>query len=103
MENSLGVFSWEYDRARQTGVTRIYQRVSAQYAWICTYFGADVGQGVKANQAYDGPSSTTTFLGRFQVSLLPNSNATLCMLNRQRELTLPRSTAAPTAASFTYF
>jgi hypothetical protein len=30
------------------------QRVSALYPWICTYFGADAGTGVKANQAYDG-------------------------------------------------
>ena len=46
-----------------------------------------------------GPSSTTTILGRFQVSL----PKTLCMLNRQRERTLPRPTVAPTATSSTYF
>ena len=32
-------------------------------------------------------------------SPLPNSHETLCMLTRQRELTLPRPTAAPTATS----
>ena len=32
----------------------------------------------------------------------PNSNETLCMLNRQRELTPPRPTAAPTATSSMY-
>ena len=34
-------------------------------------------------------------------SSLPNSNDTLCMLNRQRELTVSHSTAAPTAPSST--
>ena len=37
----------------------------------------------------------------FQVSL-PDSNEPLCMLNHQRELTLPRLTAAPTATSSAY-
>ena len=32
-------------------------------------------------------------------SSLPYSNQTFCMLNRQRELTLLRSTATPTATS----
>ena len=36
-------------------------------------------------------------------SSLPDSNEILCMLNRQRELTLPRPTAAPTATSSTGF
>jgi hypothetical protein len=27
MDNSLGIFSWEYDPVRKTGVTRMYQRV----------------------------------------------------------------------------
>ena len=40
-------------------------------------------------------------LGMFSSSL-PDSNETLCMSNRQRELTLPRATAAPTATSSTY-
>ena len=35
-------------------------------------------------------------------SSLPNSNETLCMLNRQRELTLRRSTAAPTVTGSAY-
>ena len=34
---------------------------------------------------------------------LPDSNETLCMLNRQRELTLPRPTAAPTATQLRVF
>ena len=37
----------------------------------------------------------------FQVSL-PDSNETLCMFNRQRELTLPRLTAAFTGTSSAY-
>ena len=40
-------------------------------------------------------------LGLFSSSL-QNSNETFCMLNRQRELTLPRLTAAPTATSCAY-
>ena len=38
----------------------------------------------------------------FQASL-PDSNETLCTLNRQRELTLPRLTAAPTATKSAWF
>ena len=46
----------------------------------------------------DGPSSTTTILGSY-ASALPDSNATFCVLNRQRRLTLPSPTAAPAATS----
>ena len=49
-----------------------------------------------------GPSSTTTILGEFR-SPLPDSNEPLRMLNRQREVTLPRLTAAFTATSYAYF
>ena len=41
-------------------------------------------------------------LGMFFKSCLPNSNETLRMLNRQRELTLSHPTVAPTATSSTY-
>ena len=41
---------------------------------------------------------TTRILGYFP-GALPDSNETLCMLNRQRELPLPRPTTAPTATS----
>ena len=47
-------------------------------------------------------TATTTILGRVQVSL-PNSDETPCVLDRQRELTLPRPTAAPTVTSSTCF
>ena len=40
-------------------------------------------------------------LGWF-LSSLPDSNETLCMLNRQRELTLSHPTVAPTATSRTF-
>ena len=43
----------------------------------------------------------TTILGYFSSSL-PDSNEPLCVLNRQRELALPRLTAAPTATSSAY-
>ena len=48
-----------------------------------------------------GPSSTTTILGKFPSSL-PDSNEPFCMLNRHRELPLPRLPAAPTATSSAY-
>jgi hypothetical protein len=38
-----------------------YQRVSHDYPWLCTYFGADIGQGVKANQAIE----KTVLFGHF--------------------------------------
>lgn len=40
-------------------MTRLYTRVSEAYPWICAYFGADAGRGVKANQAYDGRGMMT--------------------------------------------
>lgn len=51
MDADLGIWSWRYDEEQEKGIVRIYQRVSKDYPWLCTYFGADVGQGVKANQA----------------------------------------------------
>ena len=48
-----------------------------------------------------GPSSTTTILSYFS-SFLPDSNEPLCVSNRQRELTLPRLTAAFTGTSSAY-
>ena len=74
MNQSLGVWSWSYDERRQTGVTRLYQRVSAAYPWICTYFGADVGRGVKANQGYDGRGMMTAapLVGDFLVKFWLN-------------------------------
>lgn len=63
MDRSLGIFSWEYDEARGAGVVRMYQRVSAQYAWICTYFGADVAEGrVETSNSFKEISSTTAAL-----------------------------------------
>ena len=46
----------------------------------------------------DVKDGTTTILGCF-ARAPPDSNVTLCVLTRQRWLTLPRPTAAPTAAS----
>ena len=51
MDADLGVWSWSYDEEQNKGTVRIYQRVSKDYPWLCTYFGADSGRGVKANQA----------------------------------------------------
>ena len=79
IDKSLGVFSWRYDEARGSGVVRMYQRVSPMFAWICTYFGADVAEGVKANQAYDGrgmmtehPIIGTDFKTRFWLNISKN-------------------------------
>lgn len=72
---SLGVWEWWWDEAKQSGVVRVYQRVSERYSWICTYFGADAGRGVKANQAYDGRGmmtevpTTPDFLVRFHLNI----------------------------------
>jgi hypothetical protein len=49
---SLGIFEWWFDTEKQKGIVRVYQRVSPMYSWICTYFGADAGIGIKGNQAY---------------------------------------------------
>ena len=46
--------------------------------------------------------ATTTILGYFPSSF-PDSNEPFCMFNHQRELTLRRLTAAPTATSCAYF
>ena len=51
--SSLGILEWSADKAGK-GLVRVYQRVSEKYSWICTYFGADSGVGIKGNQAYDG-------------------------------------------------
>ena len=73
-DKSLGVWEWWVDDEGK-GVVRVYQRVSARYAWICTYFGADAGMGVKANQAYDGRGMMTSipttpdFLVRFFLNI----------------------------------
>ena len=52
-------------------------------------FAAQLHSGRVLRAEQPGPSSTTTILGCFQVSL-PDSNDTLCMLSRQRELKLSR-------------
>lgn len=51
---SLGIWSWEWSPTLNKAIVRVYQRVSTLYPWICTYFGVDISQGVKGNQAYDG-------------------------------------------------
>ena len=55
----------------------------------------------RANPKTSGPVQHYYDLSRFSSSLI-NSNETFCMLKRQRELTLRRSTAAPTASSSAY-
>ena len=40
MDTDLGVWEWWVDESSGKGVVRVYQRVSQQYSWICTYFGA---------------------------------------------------------------
>ena len=69
--------------------------------WNLTSVGARLHK-----PAYDGPgcgaggpSSTTTILGRFPPKPPSETRMRHCMLNRQRELTLPHPTAAPTANS----
>jgi hypothetical protein len=73
---SLGVWSWKYDNHRNKSIVRVYQRVSLLYPWICTYFGVDVVEGVKANQAYDGrgmmlerPTVGTDFIVQFFLNI----------------------------------
>ena len=75
-DKSLGVWSWRFDKASQKGIVRMYQRVSELYPWVCTYFGVDVGMGVKGNQAYDGrgmmtesPLAGTDFIVRFFLNI----------------------------------
>jgi hypothetical protein len=71
LSKSLGIWEWIADPTSRVsssgektekghrGMVRIYQRVSKMYSWICTYFGADAGLGIKANQAYDGRGMMT--------------------------------------------
>ena len=63
---SLGIWEWMVapsesigDKVAHRGMVRIYQRVSKMYSWICTYFGADAGLGIKGNQAYNGRGMMT--------------------------------------------
>ena len=74
--NSLGIWSWKYDTHLNKAIVRVYQRVSLLYPWICTYFGVDVVEGVKANQAYDGrgmmlerPTVGTDFVVQFFLNI----------------------------------
>ena len=50
----------------------------------------------------EGPSSHYHDLGLISKLLSTDSNEPFCMLNRQRELTLPRLIAAPTATNSAY-
>ena len=74
MSSDLGIWSWKYDGTQEKGVVRMYQRISKDYPWLCTYFGADVGQGVKANEAYDGRGMMTEapIVGDFLVRFFLN-------------------------------
>jgi hypothetical protein len=80
-DKSLGVWEWWWDERQQKGFTRLYTRVSKEYPWICAYFGADAGIGVKANQAYEGRGMMTEvptgndFLVRFFLNV---TGAMLC-------------------------
>ena len=53
----------------------LYTRVSERYPWICSYFGADAGIGIKGNQAYEGRGMMTElprgsdFLVRFFLNI----------------------------------
>ena len=75
LNRSLGKTEWWVDDASGQGVVRVFQRVSALYPWICSYFGADAGVGVKGNQAYDGRGMMTEvprapdFLVRFFLNI----------------------------------
>eukprot|EP00756_Hemistasia_phaeocysticola_P053805 Hpha_TRINITY_DN29757_c0_g1::TRINITY_DN29757_c0_g1_i1::g.2522::m.2522 len=75
MNKSLGVWEWRQDPQSQRGIVRVYQRVSAQYSWICTYFGVDAARGIKGNQAYDGRGmmletpTSPDFLVRFWLNI----------------------------------
>ena len=56
----------------------------------------NIGEDADAAK-YSARHSTTTILGCVFLSSLPNLNETLGMLNRRRELTLPRPTANSSA------
>lgn len=58
-DKSLGVWEWWYDDQEQKGFVRVLTRVSDLYPWICAYFGADAGIGIKGNQAYEGRGMMT--------------------------------------------
>ena len=52
--SSWGKAEWWRDAATGVGHVRLFSQTSPMYPWTCTYFSADVGVGVKANQLYDG-------------------------------------------------
>ena len=63
----------------------------------CGTEGSDCGKKER------GPSSTTYHdLGRIFQASLPKLNEPFCVLNRQRELTLPRPTVASAATRSAY-
>jgi len=76
---TLGEWEWWYDKEKRKGFVRLYLRVNEQYPWICQYFGADAGRGIKGNQAYDGRGmmletpTTPDFLVRFSLNVTKNS------------------------------
>lgn len=51
---SWGTAEWWRDSETGIGHVRLFSQTSEMYPWTCTYFSADAGVGVKANQLYDG-------------------------------------------------
>ena len=51
---SWGKAEWWRDSETGIGHVRIFSQTSSIYPWTCTYFSADAGVGVKANQLYAG-------------------------------------------------
>ena len=54
LNRSWGKAEWWRDNETGIGHVRLFSQTSAMYPWTCTYFSADTGVGVKANQLYDG-------------------------------------------------
>ena len=53
-DRSWGKAEWWRDSTTGVGHVRLFSQTSTMYPWTCTYFSADAGAGVKANQLYDG-------------------------------------------------
>ena len=56
---SWGKAEWWRDASTGIGHVRLFSQTSTMYPWTCTYFSADAGVGVKANQLYDGRGMMT--------------------------------------------
>ena len=79
-----------------------YEFSEEEEAYASSEFAFDDNSKTNKLNVVSRPVQHYHDLGRISSSLT-DSNEPFCMLNRQREVTLPRFTVAPTATSSAYF